>query len=192
MTVCTTPRLMLRHFTLADATFVRHLLNDAAFVRYIGDKGVRDEASAQRYLQEGPLASYARHGFGLYLVARHEDGVEIGMCGLLKRDYLADVDLGYAFLPEHRGQGYAVEAAAATVELARTRFGLQRLVAIVDRDNDASGRVLARLGFERAGELGVDGKAAPLDVFALDPVPGSLRAPAAPHASSPRKLDDAG
>ena len=167
MIVCTTPRLLLRRFTPEDAAFIQRLLNDPDFVRYIGDKGVRDEASARRYLHDGPLASYARHGFGLYLVARRDDGVAIGMCGLIRRDHLPDADLGYAYLPEYRGSGYAAEAAAATIELARASHALPRLLAITDRDNDASGRLLGKLGFARAGELDVDGKAIPLNVYAL-------------------------
>jgi RimJ/RimL family protein N-acetyltransferase len=173
MTVCTTPRLSLRHFTPDDAGFVLRLLNDPAFLRYIGDKGVRDRESALRYLHEGPLASYARHGFGLFLVASRDDDVAIGMCGLLKRDYLADVDLGYAFLPEHVGHGYALEAASAAVDLARTQFGLPRLLAITDRDNAASIRLLRKLGFAYSGDIGLNADGPELNLFALDLASGS-------------------
>ena len=97
----------------------------------------------------------AQHGFGLWGVARVDDPALIGMCGLIRRANLDDVDIGFAFLPAFRGQGYAAEAAAASVDVARTRFGLRRLVGIVSPSNVASIRLLEKLGmtYERTLEL---------------------------------------
>ena len=114
------------------------LVNDPDWIRYIGDRGVRTEDDARAYLERGPIAMYARQGFGLWRVARRDDDEPVGMCGLIKRDTLPDVDIGFAFLPAYRGLGYAAEAAAATLALASTRYGLTRVVAIASPDNDRS------------------------------------------------------
>lgn len=158
MHVLTTPRLALDELTGADATFLVALLNDPDFLRYIGDRGVRTEDDARRYLEKGPVDSYRRLGFGLWLVRRREDGERLGICGLLKRDTLDDVDLGFAFLPQFRGQGYARESAAAVLAHARDVLGIARVVAIASRDNDASARLLEAVGlrFERLVRLGVE------------------------------------
>ena len=116
--VLATERLTLRRFTVADAPFTLALLNDPAWLEFIGDKGVRTLEDARDYLRNGPIAMYEREGFGLYLVLRKRGGVPIGMCGLIKRASLADVDVGFAFLPDHRGQGYAHEATAAVLALS--------------------------------------------------------------------------
>lgn len=147
MNVLETERLTLRHLTLDDAAFILELVNDPAWLRYIGDRGIRDLDGARAYITRAPLASYARHGFGLYLVAQKSDGAAIGICGLIQRDTLPDVDLGFAFLPRYCGQGYASEAGTAALAEGKTRFGLSRIVAITSPDNDASIRVLAKLGF---------------------------------------------
>lgn len=146
-----TARLTLRRFEFDDAPFVVELLNQPSFIQNIGDRGVRNVADAQRYLREGPMAMYDRYGFGLWRASRRSDGVFVGMCGLLKRDILPDVDVGYAFLPDHWGQGYAFEAANATVQLGARRFGLKRIIGVVSDHNTASIRVLEKVGmsFER-------------------------------------------
>jgi [ribosomal protein S5]-alanine N-acetyltransferase len=141
-----TSRLTLRRLVLDDAPFLVGLLNQPSFLANIGDRGVRNVDDAHRYLREGPLAMYQQHGFGLWQVARRSDGVPVGMCGLLRRDILPDVDLGYALLPEFWGQGYAFEAAAATLQHAARRFALARVIGVVSQGNTASIRVLEKLG----------------------------------------------
>jgi [ribosomal protein S5]-alanine N-acetyltransferase len=155
----TTTRLLLRSFTLDDAPFIVELLNDPAWLRFIGDRGVRTEDDARTYLRERVLAHEAAHGFALGMVALH-DATPIGMCGLIRRETLPDVDLGYAFLPAYRGQGFAREAAAAWLARGFDVLGLQRIVAFTDPDNAASGRVLEAIGmrFEQRLRLaGYDG-----------------------------------
>jgi RimJ/RimL family protein N-acetyltransferase len=158
MTVLETERLVLRRLCCDDARFILELLNQPSFLRYIGDKGVRNAADAIRYIQTGPLASYERFGFGLYLVELKDTGVSIGMCGLLKRDSLPDVDVGFAFLPEFWSQGFAFEAAAAVMTYGREALGLRRIVAITTLDNAASIRLLGKIGlrFERLIKLAED------------------------------------
>jgi [ribosomal protein S5]-alanine N-acetyltransferase len=145
--IAETPRITLRRLTEDDAPFVYELVNDPDFLRFIGDKGVRTIDDAKAYLRNGPIASYAQHGFGLFCVARRADNVPIGFCGLLRRKYLRAADIGYAFLPAHRGQGYAVESGTAVLEYGRRVHRLAHVLALTHPDNADSVRVLERLGF---------------------------------------------
>jgi len=150
-----TARLRLRELALDDAGFILELVTDPLWLRFIGDRGVHDVESARGYLQSGPLEMYRSQGFGLWLVERRADGAPIGICGVLKRDSLDDPDLGFAFLPAYRGQGYAREAAAATLEHARQQLGIERVLAITSPENFASANVLRAVGmrFEQSIRL---------------------------------------
>lgn len=158
MTVLETERLSLRKLTVEDAQFILTLLNEPSFIRYIGDKQVRNVEDAEAYILNGPVASYERNGFGLYLVQLRESYMPVGMCGLLKREELPDPDIGFAFLPEFWRKGFAFEAAAALLQDARARLKLQRILAITSLDNEASIKLLERLGFrfERVTQLAAD------------------------------------
>ena len=151
MNILETERLVLRRLSPDDADFILELLNQPSFLRFIGDKGVRTTEDAVRYIQTGPIASYERFGFGLYLVELKETAVPIGMCGLLKRDTLPDADVGFAFLPAYWSQGYAFEAASGVMRYGRDVLGLGRIVAITSLDNDASIRLLEKLGLKFEG-----------------------------------------
>jgi RimJ/RimL family protein N-acetyltransferase len=146
VTVCTTDRLLLRRLTGDDAAFVLEQLNEPSFIRNIGDRGVRTLDDARAYIADGPVAMYARHGFGLYLVTLKDTATPIGMCGLLKRDTLEDVDIGFAFLPRYWGKGYALEAASAVMAYGRDVLGIKRIVAITSLDNESSIRLLKKIG----------------------------------------------
>ena len=149
--VLETDRLILRRLSVEDAEFIFRLLNDPSFLRYIGDKGVRTIADAGDYILQGPIRSYERFGFGLYLAELKNGGIPIGICGLLKREALADIDIGFAFLPQFRKKGYAFESATAVMAYGRDVIGIKRLVAITDSDNTSSINILGKLGlrFER-------------------------------------------
>jgi RimJ/RimL family protein N-acetyltransferase len=144
--VCTTARLALRRLTAADAGFILELLNDPDYIRNIGDKGVRTLEDAARHIADGPAAMYTRHGFGLYAVVPRDGGAPLGVCGLLKRDDFDYIEIGYAFLPRHRGQGYALESARAALRHGREVLGLPRVVAVTAPENQASMRLLRKLG----------------------------------------------
>lgn len=160
MIIAETERLTLRRLTVDDAEFVFALLNEPSWLRFIGDKGVRTLEDARAYIENGPLAMYQRFGFGLYVTERRTDGVPMGMCGLIKRDGLDDVDIGFAFLPAYWGRGYAFEAAAAVMDYGRNVIGLTRIVAITAPDNESSARLLEKLGlrFDRMIRLSADAK----------------------------------
>lgn len=146
-----TERLVITHLTLEDDAFVLDLLNQESFLRHIGDRGVRDLEQARTYIENGPRASYARHGFGLNRVALRDDGPPIGMCGLLKRDHLEHPDLGYALLPLYWSQGYAREAADAVMAHGHSAFKLERVLAITSLDNIDSIHLLQKIGFKFEG-----------------------------------------
>lgn len=142
-----TLRLRFCELQRTDAPFLMELLNEPAFLQNIGDKQVRSIADAYRYLEQGPWASYAAHGFGLWRVDLIEDGTPIGICGLLKRPFLPHADLGYALLQRYWSRGYALEAAQATLRYARTQLKLHTLFAMTALENPASIRVLEKIGF---------------------------------------------
>ncbi len=163
-----TPRLVLREFTDDDLAFIVRLLNEPSWIRFIGDRGVRTEADARKYLDDGPRKGQARHGYSLWCVAQRDTGAPVGMCGLIRRDALPDADLGFAFLPEAWGKGYATEASRAVLDHARDVIGLRRVLAITVPDNDASIRVLERLDFRREGMTRLPGETVDLLLFARD------------------------
>jgi len=165
-------RLQMRELELEDDEFILRLLNEDSFLRFIGDKGVRTLSDAREYITTGPMDSYRRFGFGLYLTSLRDSGLPIGICGLVKRDALVDVDVGFAFLSQHWSRGYAAESAAAVLAYGRQQLRLQRIVAITAPDNHGSIAVLEKIGlkFERmiklsehSPELKMFGPAAPAD-----------------------------
>jgi RimJ/RimL family protein N-acetyltransferase len=152
-----TPRLTLREFTPEDAAFTLRLLNEPSWIEFIGNKNVRTLDDAVAYIHRVPMGSYQRHGFGLYLVELKESGAPIGMCGLVKREGLEDVDIGFAFLPPYWGQGYAFEAASASLHHAKTVLGLKRIVAITAPDNVSSVKLLEKIGLKAQRTLQLPG-----------------------------------
>ncbi|MEO7207127.1 MAG: GNAT family N-acetyltransferase [Steroidobacteraceae bacterium] len=145
-----TSRLDLRELEFGDAAFILELLNEAGFIRFIGDKGVRTLAEARDYIHQGPMESYRHNGFGLY-AACLGDGTPIGICGLVKREGLNAPDVGFAFLSRYWSSGYAVESAAAVLAHARDTLRIKRVVAITSPNNWSSIAVLEKIGmkFER-------------------------------------------
>lgn len=164
MAILATERLLIRELVATDAPFILELLNEPAFVHFIGDKGVRDPAGAENYLRTGPLASYAQHGFGLMAITL-KDGTPVGLCGLLKRDFLPHPDLGYALLARYCGQGYAHEAASAVLRDARGRLGLSTIHAITAFRNPDSVKLLGKLGFDFVEFIQQPGYAEPSRLF---------------------------
>jgi len=172
--VLETDRLILRLLVTDDAPFILQLVNDPDWLRYIGDKGVHNLDDARAYVENGPMAMYERVGFGLFAVELKASGVPIGMCGLIKRDTLPDVDIGFAFLPQFRAHGYGREAARATLAYGRDVVGLKRIIAITSPDNDASGRLLEAVGlrFERNFDISADDRSVRLYGWSADPASG--------------------
>jgi RimJ/RimL family protein N-acetyltransferase len=146
MEVLQSDRLSFCALTLADAGLMLRLLNEASFIQNIGDRGIRSLVQAEQYLQDGPMRSYQQHGFGMYRLMRKADGVDVGLAGLVYREYLGIPDVGYALLPEFCGQGYASEAALAVFHYGKTVLKLPEIVGIVAPDNLASKKILEKAG----------------------------------------------
>ncbi len=140
-------RLLLTHLTYADCEFIHELLNEPAFKQFIGDRGVNSNQDAHDYLKNGPIGSYAEHGFGLYRVAKRKQVTALGICGLVKRDEFEHPDLGFAFLQAHWSNGYAYEASQAVLSFARQQLGLSDIFALVNSDNERSLILLDKFGF---------------------------------------------
>jgi ribosomal-protein-alanine N-acetyltransferase len=165
MIVIQTERLVLRELDLDDAAFILELLNEPAFLRFIGDKGVRTLDGARDYMRKGPIDSYGRHGFGLY-AACLLGGTPIGICGLVKRDGLTDADVGFAFLSRHCAKGYAAESASAVLVHARRVLRMPRIVAITSPENRDSIAVLERIGLKFEGMIRLEDLGPELKLFA--------------------------
>ena len=166
MTILSTPRLTLRELGPADAPFILELVNEPGWLANIGDRGVHDLAGARGYIIDGPAASYARHGFGLWRVGLNQGDEAIGICGLLKRDTLDAPDIGFAFLERWHGRGYAREAAQATMDHARDALGCKRVLATIVPSTLASARVLEAVGLTDAGILASPSYGDPVRLFA--------------------------
>jgi [ribosomal protein S5]-alanine N-acetyltransferase len=163
-----TERVIIKELDLSYDGFIFQLLNSPGWLQYIGDKNIHSLEDARNYLLNGPLKSYKDHGFGLCLVQLREDGIPIGIAGLLKRDYLDCPDLGYAFLPEYEGKGYAFESANAIVEQSKQNLGLERIQAIVLPENQRSIHLLLKLGMKDQGLHEFPGQKSVLRLFQID------------------------
>lgn len=163
-----TERLKLSQLSYNDCEFIFELVNGASFKRYIGDRGVRTLNDAHEYLRKGPIGSYERHGFGLYLVSKRDDATPLGICGLVKREEFEFADLGFAFLEPFWANGYAYESSVAVIEHAAKELGIAHIIAMADGDNDASLRLLENLGFHFEHMVCMPGESKDICRYALD------------------------
>lgn len=161
-----TERLHLRYAAAEDAEFMLELLNEPAFIRNVADRQVRSTADAVTYIEEKILTSYARHGFGFYIVALKSSGALIGICGLIKRETLADVDIGFAFLERYWGRGYAYEAAASLLDHAHNVLGITKIVGVTSPQNRPSAALLEKLGMKFQQTIHLPGYGAESHLFA--------------------------
>jgi len=148
MEILETERLLLRPLTLDDSDFILELLNTEGWIKYIGDRNIKTNEQARNYLENGPLKSYQTNGFGLSLVQLKTSNKSIGMCGLIKRDYLDHVDIGFAFLPDYTGMGYAYEVAKRTIQYAINELQKENILAITIPENSSSIKLLEKIGFK--------------------------------------------
>jgi RimJ/RimL family protein N-acetyltransferase len=166
--VLETERLSLREMTLDDAAFLLHILNDADFLQYVGDRGIRSIDDARAYLLRGPIDSYRRHGYGMYLAVLKADESVVGLCGLVRRQELPEPDIGFAFLPQYRSRGYASEATAAILEYGSGVLALPRILAIATPDNLPSNRVLQKAGMRLDGAVRLPGDDDDLNLYVYE------------------------
>lgn len=187
MRILETERLVLREVNADDAAFMLDLLNQPSFIRYIGDRNVRDLEQSTEFIESRYRASYRNHGFGLYAVelkAEHDNGNDsvqetrnpkseipnrvVGICGFVRRDSLPDADIGFAFLPQFERKGYAFESASAVMEYGKNVLGLKRVLAITSLDNESSIKLLGKLGFKFEGVVTLPGDTEEIKLFSAD------------------------
>lgn len=154
----TTQRLIVRKIATSDANFILQLVNDPDWLTFIGDRHVHTNEDAVEFIIQGPCKSYQQHGFGLYIVAEGETGEPMGVCGLLKREYLVHPDIGYALLPRYRGQGFITETCVKLIDNYRLASPGHPLYAMIQPHNSASIRLIERLNFRLLEEKTIDGK----------------------------------
>jgi RimJ/RimL family protein N-acetyltransferase len=164
-----TERLIVRRLERADAPFIMELVNEPSWIKFIGDKGVKTINDAERYIEQGPVQMYTRLGFGLYLVELKASGTAVGISGLIKRDSLPHVDLGFAFLSRYCGNGYAHESARAVLDYGKEQLGIDRIVAITVPDNSASIKLLCKLGFKHEPGVAPASAGSPVELYAMPP-----------------------
>ncbi|MCF8260161.1 MAG: GNAT family N-acetyltransferase [Melioribacteraceae bacterium] len=162
--IVSSERLNLLELGKSDAPFVLNLLNQQSFIKNIGDRNVRNISDAEKYIEK-VAKSYAEFGFGLWKIELKNEKIPVGICGLLKRDYLADVDLGYALLEDYFGNGYATESAKLTIDFAKMNLKLKKLAAIVNTDNKSSIQLLLRTGFIYKSKFKIPDDQTELDLF---------------------------
>jgi RimJ/RimL family protein N-acetyltransferase len=146
MKILSTDRLIISRFTLDDAPFIRELMNDKDWIRNIGDRGIHSDQDAENYIQEKFFKSYEQHGFGFYVIRLKSTLEKIGTAGLVDRDGIEGIEIGYGMLPAYRGKGYALEATRAVMHYAKNTLNISAIVAIVNPDNDKSIVLLEKLG----------------------------------------------
>jgi RimJ/RimL family protein N-acetyltransferase len=148
-----TERLLLRPTTTTDALFIYQLMNMPKWLKYIGDRKIRSEHNASEYIKEKMMPQQKRLGYSNYTVIRKSDLEKLGTCGLYDREGFEAIDIGFAFLPEYEGQGYAYEAASKLIQVAREAFDVQIIDAITTKDNIASQKLLKKLGLVMIGNI---------------------------------------
>lgn len=161
-----TERTLIRKLTFDDCEFVFQLQQSPGWKKYIGDRGVHSVHDAHQYLKEGPMRSYAHHGYGLFLV-QLKSGQKIGISGLIKREYLDCPDIGFALLPEYEGKGFAIESASAVLHYSLKHLGIDRIQAIVMEENNKSIKLLEKLGMKDLGLQFFPGQERPLKLFEI-------------------------
>lgn len=163
--IAETERLIIREMTTDDAAFVLELINTPKFHKYIADRGVRTVEQAERYIEERFSANYEKNGFGMLAVCLR-DGTPIGNCGFVSRDTLPGPDIGFAFLPEYEGKGYALESARAMMQYGEKALGFADVFAITSLENESSIKLLEKLGLTFQRVIQQDGEQ--LRLFHID------------------------
>ena len=168
MKILETECIILREIVGSDAEFILDLLNQPSFIKYIGDRNVRTLQDSSEFIENRYRKSYRDFGYGLYVVELKETNTPIGICGFVKRDSLPDTDIGFAFLPQFCGKGYALESAKAVMKYGRDVLNLKRVLAITSQDNESSGRLLEKIGFKFEGLIKMPHDSEELKLFSSD------------------------
>ncbi len=163
-----TDRLVLCPITVNESAFIFELLNSPGWLEFIGDRGIKTLDDARNYILQKMIHGYEQHGVGLLLVKLKTNETAIGICGLIKRPGLDDIDIGFAFLPEFTGKGYAFEAASICVIDAFKTRKLNRIVAITIEANTHSRRLLEKIGLRFEKKFFMEGDPEELMLYSIN------------------------
>lgn len=166
--VLTTERLELRWLTPDDAAMMLAVWNDPAFLRYVGDRGIRTLDQARAAIEAGPLGLYGRYGYGPFRLRLRDRCVDVGICGLFRRDTLDEPDLGFAILPDYCGQGLGYESSVAVLDHVRHTLELPAVTAIVSPENEASIGLLEKLGLHYDRPIRMPGDDHDVSLYRID------------------------
>jgi ribosomal-protein-alanine N-acetyltransferase len=145
-----TGRLSLSELSVKDTEFIFELLNTPQWIKFIGDKNIKTKEDAATYINKiryNPVADY-------WVVKRKEDNATIGVVTFIKRDYLDDFDIGFAFLERYGKKGYAYEAAKCLLDKVMEKH--KKIVATVLEGNKNSIHLLQKLGLHFEKEITVN------------------------------------
>jgi ribosomal-protein-alanine N-acetyltransferase len=169
MSTLKTERLALRPFNLGDAAFVIELVNSPGWIQFIGDRNIHSIADAEHYISNNHLENYKEKGFGYWVIFCKENlKIPIGICGLMKRDGLEHMDIGYALLPKFEGLGYATEAAQSVLTFGFNTLKATRILAISDVENIGSAKVLQKIGMALERKIKVTTDEPELYLFSVE------------------------
>ncbi|MEZ4886752.1 MAG: GNAT family N-acetyltransferase [Chitinophagales bacterium] len=157
MTILETERLLIEEVNINDTAFIFKLLNSPGWLKFIGNRGINNLADAEAYIQNPLMKSYEENGLGLYKVVRKKNAEPMGLCGLISRPILPNVDIGFAILPEYEGKSYTFEAAKAIIDDGTARLGLKVVLGITSPDNVKSQKLLEKLGLKFVERLQLNG-----------------------------------
>jgi len=145
-----TERLIIREALPKDAVFFLKVMNTEGWLANIGDRGMRTIEDTQKHI-EVLHDEYKKNGYGYYVMDIKSDRATVGTVGIMKRDHLEHIDIGYALLPEYEGNGYATEGARALLHYAMQVLNLSPICAVTSFTNYASHKILERIGLHKIG-----------------------------------------
>jgi [ribosomal protein S5]-alanine N-acetyltransferase len=167
MSTLRTSRLTLLQASREDAAFIFELLNSPTWLEHIGDRGIKTEEDALGYIDKSLVQTYEKFGFGLMKMVHSDSGRDIGLCGLLKRDYLDFPDIGFAVLPEFEGRGYTFEMAKEILEAERKRGVYPQILAITTDNNTRSRALLEKLGLSYVEHISIPKDSEKLRLYSI-------------------------
>ena len=163
-----TERLRLREFDSTDGELIFELLNSPGWLKYIGSRSIATIEDAVNYIETKLQKGYRESGFGFYLVELKATGVKTGMCGLVKREGLDDVDIGFALLPQYENKGYAYESSMAVIQYAKNKLKINKLAAITMPSNLTSVKLLEKLGMKFDKKISLPGDPEELFLYKME------------------------
>lgn len=146
-----TKRLIIRPVAIEDAPFILDLMNTPKWIEFIGDRNVKTVKEAEDYIREKALSQFETHGYGNNVVILRETEEKLGTCGIYHREGKNNPDIGFAFLPDYRGRGYAYEANVKLLQIAKDNYKLNEIDAYTMKENLPSRKLLERLGLVNKG-----------------------------------------